>query len=140
MNKHAVGVVDLVLQAGGEQPFGVDFPRVALRIEVTHLHPRRPLHLLVIFRDRQAALLVGALFLRRPDHLRIDEDQRLLRLVLLGEVHGDDPQRHADLDRGEPDAGRVVHGLEHVLDQLADLVIHAFHLAQTRGAAWDRAI
>ena len=27
----------------------------------------------------------------------------------------------ADLDRGEPDAGRVVHGLEHVVDELADL-------------------
>ena len=43
------------------------------------------------------------------------------RLVLLGEVHGHDALRHADLDRRQPDAGRVVHGLEHVLDQRADL-------------------
>ena len=28
------------------------------------------------------------------------------------------PHRLADLDRGKADAGRVVHGLEHVLDQL----------------------
>src|SRR5438876_8863207 len=45
--------------------------------------------LLVEFRDRQAALLVGRLLLRGPKDLRIDEDQRLLRLVLLGEVQGD---------------------------------------------------
>ena len=42
-------------------------------------------------------------------------------LVLLGEIHGDQPQRLRDLDRGEPDAGRVVHGLEHVVGKLADL-------------------
>ena len=40
---------------------------------------------------------------------------------LLGEIHRDQPQRLGDLDRGEPDAGRVVHGLEHVVGELADL-------------------
>ena len=30
-------------------------------------------------------------------------------------------ERLGDLDRSEPDAGRVVHGLEHVVDQLPDL-------------------
>ncbi len=37
--------------------------------------------------------------------------------------------RRADLDGGKPDAGRVVHGLEHVLDQLADVrgdLLHRF--------------
>jgi hypothetical protein len=32
-------------------------------------------------------------------------------------VHDDDALGHADLDGGEADAGRLVHGLEHVLDQ-----------------------
>ena len=45
-------------------------------------------------------------------------------LVLLGEVHGDQPQRLRDLDRRQPDAGRVVHGLEHVVGKLADLRRH----------------
>ena len=42
-------------------------------------------------------------------------------LVGLGEIHGDQPQRLRDLDRRKPDAGRVVHGLEHVVGKLADL-------------------
>ena len=54
------------------------------------------------------------------DHLRVDEHLRLLRLVLLGEIHGDDAPGLADLDRSEADAGRVVHGRKHVLDQLPD--------------------
>ena len=69
-----------------------------------HLHLRGPLDLLVVFRDRQAAFLVGALLLRGPDDLRIDEHLRLLRLVLLGGVDGDDALRHADLNRREADA------------------------------------
>ena len=45
---------------------------------------------------------------------------------LLGEIHGDQPQRLRDLDRGKPDAGRVIHGLEHVVGELADLRRHLF--------------
>ena len=43
---------------------------------------------------------------------------------LLGEIHGDQPQRLRDLDRRQPDAGRVIHGLEHVVGELADLRRH----------------
>ena len=45
---------------------------------------------------------------------------RVPRLLLLGEIQGDDALGRADLNGGEPDAGGVVHGLEHVPDQLAD--------------------
>ena len=44
-----------------------------------------------------------------------------LVLVLLRQVHGDDALGHAHLNGGEPDAGGLVHGLEHVLDQLLHL-------------------
>ena len=91
------------------------------------LHRRRPLDLLVIFRDRQAAFLVGRLLVRLPGHFRIDEDLRRLRLVLLGEVHGDHALRHADLDGGKPDAGRRIHGLEHVVDQRAQRLVDRRH-------------
>ena len=50
-----------------------------------------------------------------------------LRLVLLGEVHGDDALRHADLDGSKPDAGRGVHGLEHVVDQRAQRLVDGLH-------------
>ena len=49
-----------------------------------------------------------------------------LRVVLLGDVHGDQPQRLADLDGGQPDAGGLVHGLEHVVDQRAQRLIDGF--------------
>src|SRR6266566_641217 len=80
-----------------------------------------PLDLLVIFRNRQAAFLVGGTLLRGPQQLRIDINLGVLRLVLLGKIRGDNALRDADLDRREPDSGRAVHGLEHVLHKLADL-------------------
>ena len=44
----------------------------------------------------------------------------ILRLL---QVHHQQALGHADLDRGEADAGRVVHRLEHVGDQRAQLVV-----------------
>ena len=35
--------------------------------------------------------------------------------------------RHADLDGGQADAGRLVHGREHVLDQRAQRRVDGFH-------------
>ncbi len=48
-------------------------------------------------------------------------------ILLLGDVDGDDPLGHGDLDRGQADAGGVVHGLEHVVDQPPGLGINRFH-------------
>src|SRR3954470_16631927 len=56
--QHAVEVVDLVLDAGGEQPFGVLLVHLAVEIGEADAHPRRALDFLVIFGDREAALLV----------------------------------------------------------------------------------
>ena len=105
------------------RPLGLDLLRLAFEVEELHLHRARPLHLLVVFRDGEAALLVDRLFLRLPGHFRIDEHLRRLRLVLLGEIHGDHALRHADLDGRQPDAGGVVHGLEHVVDQRAQRLV-----------------
>ena len=60
------------------RPARLDLARLAVEVEIFDLHLRRPLDLLVIFRDRQAALLVGRLLFRRPGDLRIDEDLRLV--------------------------------------------------------------
>jgi hypothetical protein len=101
--------------------------RLAVEIEILDLDLGRTLDLLIVFRDRETAFLVDALRFRRPGDLRIDEDLRLLLVVLLGKVHGDDTDRLADLDRRQPDAGRVVHRLEHLFDQLADAVVDLRH-------------
>ena len=51
----------------------------------------------------------------------------------IGELHApaitalrsrDQPQRLRDLDRGQADAGRFIHGLEHVVGELADFRRH----------------
>src|ERR1700751_1814571 len=55
--QNAVQVIDFVLQAGGEEPIGLDLARLSLTIEISHLHLRRTLDVAVIFRDRQAPLL-----------------------------------------------------------------------------------
>ncbi len=44
-------------------------------------------------------------------------------LVLFLQVDHQHAQGHADLDRGEADAGRFVHRLEHVLDERLQLVV-----------------
>ena len=48
-------------------------------------------------------------------------------LVAAGEVHDDDPLGHADLDGRQADAGRGVHGLQHVVHQRAQVVVDRRH-------------
>ena len=56
--QHPVEVIDLVLDAGGEQALGILFMQVAVEIELFDFHPCRPFDVLVDIRDRQAALFV----------------------------------------------------------------------------------
>src|SRR6478736_5908186 len=123
--QHAVDMVDLMLQAGGEQPLCLDFLRLQVEIEKFHFDGLRPLDLLVVFRDRQTALFVSGFLVGCPNHLWIDEDLRFLRLVFLGEIYCDHAPRDANLNGGKTDTGRRVHRLEHVLDErtqrMADL-------------------
>src|SRR5215471_4517274 len=77
--QHTIDVINLVLQAGRQQAIGLDLLRLEVEVEKLDLHRLRPLDLLVVFGDRQAALLVDRFLVRCPDHFRIDEDLRLLR-------------------------------------------------------------
>ena len=70
--------------------------------------------------EREAAL-GGALLALLADELGVDEDVELARLVLGGDVDEEDAVRLADLRGGQADAGRGVHGLGHVVDELLDL-------------------
>ena len=62
--QHAVEMVDLVLAAGSEQALGVFLVHLAVEIGEAKAHLRRPLDLLVIFGNRQAALLIYGGLLR----------------------------------------------------------------------------
>jgi hypothetical protein len=48
-----------------------------------------------------------------------------VRLLLFRQIHRHDALGDGDLDGGEPDTGRVILGLEHVLDQLANTGVDA---------------
>src|SRR3984957_8334123 len=134
--QHAVRVVDFMLQGGRHKPLRLNFLWRSVAIEIAGADARRPLDLFVIFGDRQAAFLVNRLLLRRPDDLRIDKKLRLRRLALLGEIEHDDALGDADLNRGETDSRRVMHGLDHLVHQLAQGVVDGLYrlarLAQPR--------
>ena len=57
----------------------------------------------------------------RLEDLRVDEDPEVARLLVVGDVDDEELERLADLRRREADAGRRVHGLGHVVDELAKL-------------------
>ena len=84
----------------------------------------RALDVVVVLGHRQAAFLIGVQLLRDPGDLGVDDEQRRLLLALAGEVERDDALGDADLDRRQSDAGGVVHGLQHVVEDATDLVVH----------------
>ena len=46
-------------------------------------------------------------------------------VLALGDVDGDHAARHADLDGGKADAGGLVHGLQHRIEEAAHVVVDA---------------
>ena len=126
--KNAIEMVDLVLQNGGEQALGQDLALLALAVEGAGAHGRRPVDLGVIFRNGKATLLVGRALLGRPDDFGIDEHLRVGRLFLLRRVDHQKTDGFGDLDRRESHARRIMHGFDHVVDQLAQIVVDALDL------------
>ena len=139
MNKIAVQMVDLMLQASRQNTLCLDLLGAAVAIKITGAHPGRPFDVLEKFRDRQAALLIGGELLRGPENFRINDTKRGRRGVLVfafRDVENEDPLWHGNLDRGETDAGRGIHGLEHIVHERADARVDRGHRrafeAQTR--------
>ena len=71
--------------------------------------------LVVVAGDRKAAFLALGLAFGRED-LGVDEHPQVV--AGLGNVDDDDALVHVDLGGGQADAGRRVHGLGHVADEL----------------------
>jgi hypothetical protein len=124
----AVEVVDLVLQHRGQKALGQDFSELAFAVEGAGAHGGGPLDLGVIFRNAEAALFVGRALLGRPHDLGIDEHLRVRRFLLLRHVDHQEADRLGDLDRRQADAGRFMHGLDHVVDQAAQRIVDRFDL------------
>ena len=124
----ALEMVHLMLEADREQAVEVFLMLLAILVEPAGADMVGPQHLGILVGDRQAAFGVGHFLVRMGQDFGVDEHPRLLdRLsaffVGLAQVHHQQALGHADLDRGEADAGSVVHRLEHVGDQRAQLVI-----------------
>src|SRR5262249_20189832 len=120
----AVEVVHLVLDAHGEQAFGIELERNAFTIECAHAHALRTYDAFVEAGHRKAPLLESL----RPvpnDDLRIDESKGTI--ALLRDVRHEDAPVNVDLRRSQTDPGCGIHGFEQVVHELPDFVIHPLH-------------
>ena len=130
--ENALQMVHLVLETDGEEAVQLFLMRLALLVEPAGANTVRAVDLGVLIGNGKAALAIGLERVGRPDDLRIDEDAGIangLAALLLRflQVDDEDALRHADLDGGEADAGRGIHGVEHIGDELAQIVVHGLH-------------
>src|SRR5687768_300469 len=112
----AVEVVHLVLEAAGEQSGPFDRLRLAVAIEPFEDRAGRTRHCCVEARHAQTALFFE-LHSIALDELGVDEHEQVGGIAADRDVAHEDPFADANLRRGEPDAGRGVHGLNHVVHE-----------------------
>jgi hypothetical protein len=133
-----VQMIDLVLQAAGEQALGFDLLGLAAAVEVAHADPVGARDLAELLGQAEAAFLREGHALGTPDQLGIDHEPRRT-LAVLAEVEDERPLEHADLGGREPDPGCCVHGLEHGVEQAQELGVDALDRgAHRRQAAVGR--
>ena len=117
--QNPVEMVDLVLQAGREQPFRLDLADLVLVVEIAQPDRLGALNLGVMLGQRQTALVGRQQFLGTPQDLGIGDAHRLRRLAVARAIDHQHTLRYPDLRCRKPDADRVVHRLEHVVHQPA---------------------
>jgi len=66
--------------------------------------------------DAQAAFFIDLVSFM-ADYARIDHDHGLLSMLKFTHIDNNQLDGFADLGRGKPDTGGIIHGLGHVLDQ-----------------------
>src|SRR5882762_3952719 len=121
----AVEVVRLVLDHAGEEVLGDELDGIALPVEALEPHRRVARHHTPHVGHREAALPAVLHLLREGRDDGVDDDgQRDLRslgvALILGHLDHRDLPRHVHLVGGQPGAVVLVHGLDHVVDQLLD--------------------
>ena len=128
--EYAFQMIHLMLKAGGQKSLQLFLMNAAFTVHPAGADHGRSLDLGELVGHRQAPFIIDRQFVRALEDLRIDEDQRVLDqrrafLVRFGFLKVDDqhPLGHADLDRSQPDAGRIIHGLEHIVDQRLQIVV-----------------
>src|SRR5438128_268302 len=84
--QHAVEMVHLVLDAGGEEALRLYLADLVLVVEIAQPDRRRPLDLGVMLRQRQAALVRRHQLLGTPQDLGVGDAHRLRRLAVAGAI------------------------------------------------------
>ena len=116
-----------MLDDGRQDVGAVHLPGLAVPVQELDGAGRRPLHLGIELGDGEAALLVRAHLVGQADDLRVHQEQRIALLLFPGRVDHHDAPRHGHLHGREPDARRLVHGLQHVVHQPAHVVVDTLH-------------
>mmetsp|Transcript_75935 Transcript_75935/g.210835 ORF Transcript_75935/g.210835 Transcript_75935/m.210835 type:complete len:223 (-) Transcript_75935:265-933(-) len=133
--KLAFEVVVLVQKDSRVQVFQSTRERLALQIHCLDLHPHRPRHRRLDFRERQARFPHLNAFLAAGRNAWVHEDSVAFPILAVERAQGVEHHQtevHPTLGRREADAVvRRVHGAEKVVGQLAELraeLVHFFAL------------
>ncbi len=120
-------MVVFVLDHPGVEAGDGPFDGLPVAIDAPIAHAGRAGHRGTQAGDRQAALPAQDAVLGQQFDLGVDEhgvvEPGILRVVALAlgrDAEDEQAQRHMHLRRGQPDAGRVLHGLHHVGDEPPD--------------------
>src|SRR5579862_4051345 len=118
----AVEVIDLVLESACEEFDALYLEPVTVDVLRANDYLCGAGYLLANLREAEAALFFILLAFAEDD-LGIDENDLLFGALLEAEIDDGDAPGDTDLRSGEADALRCVHRLEHVVDELAQLIV-----------------
>src|ERR1700674_263155 len=122
-------MIHLVLNARCQQLIGLQHEGFALAVQRSHLDMGETLYLIVNTGDREATLfaLRGA---GTFDNFRVDENLQVSAVFAF--VNDNHPEVHVHLRSSEPDTGRGIHGVCHVIYQLTNVRADDFNLLSHR--------
>src|SRR5205085_4071196 len=118
-----IEVIELVLERTRQESFGRRGETLAVLVERANADLERSLDVGPVPRDRETSFGTGLRLLRALDDLWIDEREQLLL-----DLDDGDPERDADLRRGETDTGSGAHRIDEIADQRPDLRVDLSHL------------
>src|SRR5581483_3025070 len=130
-------VIDLVLDTHRQQTVGFEIEQIAFLVEGTDLHPFGALYPLVDAGYRQATLFVLRLPTQFHD-LRVDKHPQVV--VGFRKVYDDHLRKYVDLWSSETNSGGGIHGVRHVPNESADVVVNAFDRSGSAVEAFVRIV